>query len=235
MKRCSIMLMLLGTYSTFAQVLVTPSSTINGLTHSFRDLYPGGPTSVIEDYAAAGQYTQTGFTTTLTGSETISVSFEAPVGEMFVIHAAPAGFGDITLTLDAEWIAGSGSGYGLSAASTSAVFENLIGSAPTLTSSSDYISTGGDSVRFFDTFTIAPGTTFTGVQLSAQYATSISSPSEQTFIPSAFEFNAGVESFQTLGDGTLMTLEATPEPGIFSFLALGSLAFLYHHRNAKGA
>jgi hypothetical protein len=190
---------------------------------------------VIEDYAAAGQYTHTGFTTTLTGSETIYASFEAPAGEMFVIHAPPPGFGDVTLTLDAEWVAGSGSGYGLSAALTLAVFENLIGSAPTLTSSSDYISTGGDYVRFFNTFTIAPGTTFTGVQLSAQYATSISSPSEQIFTPSAFEFNAGVESFQTLGDGTLMTLEAIPEPWIISFLALGFLAFRCHHRNARGA
>ncbi len=212
--------MLIGTHGAFAQELVISSSMIARLTHSYGNFAPGGAATTIEDYAAAGQFTQTSFATTLSGSEMVATSFEAPAGEMFAINAAPDGFGDITLTLDAEWTAGAD--YGLSPVSSSTVFENLIGLTPTLTSSSDCIGAGGKWVRFFDTFTVTPGTEFTGIQLSAQYATSVSSPSQQTFTPAVFTFRTQASSSQTLGDGTLMTLEATPEPGVLSLFGMGS-------------
>jgi hypothetical protein len=220
-------LIFMGTYCAKGQGLITPPNTITGLTHSFRHTFPGGFATVIQDYAAAGQFIQSDFTTTLNGSEMISASFEAPAGEMFVTHAVPDGFGNIELQLYAIWA--SGPDVGFSPTSTSAVFENLVGPAPSLVSSTDFIGAGGKAVGFDDTFIVAPGTKFTGVDLFAQYASSLGSPTQNTFAPDGFNFIAQTVSDQVLDDNTLMTLEAIPEPSSFLIL-LGSGVLIYARR-----
>lgn len=147
-----LVLIFVGTYCAKGQGLIAPPDTITGFTHSFRHMFPGGFATVIQDYAAAGQFTQSGFTATLNGSEMISASFEAPAGEMFVTHAVPDGFGNIELQLHAIWVSGPGGGF--SPTSISAVFENLVGSTPLLISSTDF---GGEWIQFDDTFIVAPG------------------------------------------------------------------------------
>jgi hypothetical protein len=195
-----------------AATLVTPDMTIMGLTHTFGHFAPAGPTTSISDSVAAGQFTQTGFTTTLTGSELVVSHFEAAPGKKFVIHTPPAGFGNITLTVIGEWLAGSD--FGITPVSNSAIFENLVGSAPVLISSQNVIGAGGKWVRSYAVFTVAPGTAFTGVQVSAQFASSIANPASQSFMPHGVTFSASVSSSQTLGDGFLLTLESLPIPSI---------------------
>ena len=193
-----------------AATLITPDITITGLTHSFGHFGAGGPTTLISDSAAVGQFTQSGFTTTLTGSELMVSHFEAAPGNKFVIHAPPAGFGNITLTVIGEWVAGSD--FGLTPTANTAVFENLVGPAPVLTSSQNVIGAGGKWIRSYAVFTVAPGSEFTGVQVSAQFASSIANPASQAFAPYKVTFSASVSSFQTLGDGSLLTLESLPRP-----------------------
>jgi hypothetical protein len=186
-------------------MLTTPECTVTGLTHTFGNQNPGGPTSVITDSAAPGQFQQSSFTNQLTGSELVTSRFEAVPGKKFVFHAPPAGFGAIRLSVRSQW------GFTYSGArlavSTSAVFENLVGPAPVFVSQASDISPDGKRLVSQQEFNVAPGTEFTGVQLSAQFATSITNPVAQVFDPFNFAFSAGVSSFQALADGVLMTLE----------------------------
>src|SRR5262249_28023159 len=154
----------------------------------------------------------TSFTATLTGSELVVSHFEAAPGNKFVVHAAPAGFGNISLTVIGEWLAGSD--FGISPISNTAVFENLAGPAPVLTSSQNVIGAGGKWVRSYAVFTVAPGTEFTGVQVSAQFASSLANPTNRAFAPQNVRFSAAVSSSQTLGDGQLLTMESVPLPTI---------------------
>jgi hypothetical protein len=193
-----------------AATLVTPDITITGLTHTFGHFAPGGPTTSISDSVVAGQFTQTGFTATLTGSELVVSRFGAAPREKFVVRAPPAGFGNISLTVIGEWVAGSD--FGRTPISNTAVFYNLAGPAPVLTSSQNVIGAGGKWVRSYAVFTVAPGTEFTGVQVSAQFASSIANPASRVFTPQTVKFSAAVSSSQSLSDGPLLTMESVPLP-----------------------
>lgn len=195
-----------------AATLNIPDATIKGLTHTFGHYAPFGAATMITDAPATGQFTQPGFTTMLTGSETLVMRFEAPAGQKFVIHVPPAGFGNVSLSLFGRWWAASSDGM-QNPISRSFAFENLVGSTPSRTSSSDIMGSGGRLIRFDDTFTVTPGTEFTAVELSAQYAFSIVSPINGQFWLDSFSFQARVtSSSQVLGDGTLMTLETILRP-----------------------
>jgi hypothetical protein len=160
---------------------------------------------VITDSAAAGQFQQSSFTNQLTGSELVSSRFEAAPGNKFVFHAPPAGYGAIRLQVRSQWgFSYNGGGW---AVSTTAAFENLVGPAPVFISQVSDISPDGKRLVSQQEFNVAPGTEFTGVQLFAQFATSITNPVTQIFDPYNFAFSAGVSSFQALPDGLLMTLE----------------------------
>ena len=186
-----------------AATLETPDCTVTSLTHTYADLGPAGPTSSITDSAAGFQ--QPSFTNQLAGSELVSSRFEAPRGNKFVFHAPPAGFGVIRLTVRSQWgFSSYGGGW---AVSTSATFENLIGPAPVFISQVSDISPDGMRLVSEQEFNVAPGVEFTGVQLSAQFATPITNPVTQIFAPFNFTFGAHVSSFQALPDGILMTLE----------------------------
>jgi hypothetical protein len=216
-----------------ATVLVIPDATITGLSHSFGHFYPAGPATEITDGAASGQFTLTSFTVMLTGSETVDWSFEAPVGEMFVIHTPPSGFNQVSLSMFCQWWGGSFDGME-NPISTSFTFENLVGPAPVQTSSYDIMGTGGKLIQFSDSFSIAPGTTFTGVELSAQYDFSTVSPMSLQFNPQSFHFNASVTSpTETLGDGKLMTLETVPEPSSPALILILLSAFVWSHRFSR--
>ena len=214
-----------------AQGLITPPSTIDGLTHQYGHYAPFGAATMIEDYAASNQFTQTGFTTTLTGSELITGSFEAPAGQMFVIHPAPDAFGDVVLQVQNSWVASSGGGGSFDPISLSAIFENLAGPTPSLISSTTGIGRG--DVLFACFFTVSPGTSFTGIQLSAQYASSVYSPVQQAFTPNTFIFSAYASSSEILGDGTLMTLEQIPEPSAFTLILLAGGGILIFSKKRK--
>ena len=211
-----------------SQGLFTPPSTVTGLTHQYGHYAPFGVATEIRDYAAGNQFIQTGFTATITGSELVVASFEAPASQMFVIHEAPAGFVDVLLQLNLSWAAsGTSLGSASSPTSLSIVFENLTGAEPILLSSVNSLGILGNRISFSNSFSVAPGTTFTGVQLFAQFATSVSSPSEQTLTPSTFTFQAVAWSSEILGDGTLMTLEPIPEPSAVVLVLLGSGVLLF--------
>jgi hypothetical protein len=191
-----------------ASTLATPGCTITGLTHAFADLAPGGPTSSITDSAAAGQLQQPRFTNQFTGSELVTSRFEAVPGKKFVFHAPPAGFGAIRLTVRSQWgFSYYGGGW---AVSTAVTFENLVGPAPLFISHVSNLSPDGTRLVSEQEFYVAPGTEFTGVQLSAQFATPIANPITQVFDPFNFTFSARVYSFEALPDGILMTLEPVP-------------------------
>ena len=186
-----------------ASTLETPDCTVTSLAHAYADLAPGGPTTSITDSAAGFQ--QSSFTNQLAGTELVSSRFAAPRGNKFVFHAPPAGFGAIRLTVRSQWgFSYYGGGW---AVSTSATFENLVGSAPVFISQVSDISPDGMRLVSEQQFNVAPGTEFTGVQLSAQFATPITNPVTQIFAPFNFSFNAHVASFEALPDGILMTLE----------------------------
>ena|ERR1017187_6934886 len=216
-----------------ATVLVIPDATITGLTHTYRSGYPGGPATQITDAAASGQFTLTSFTAMLTGSEDVDWSFEAPAGEMFAIHTPPSGFGNVSLSLFCQWWGGSFDGMA-NPVSTSFSFENLVGPAPSQTSSYDIMGTGGKLIQFSDSFSLAPGTEFTGVEVSAQYDFSTVNPANLQFNPQNFSFEASVESAsQILGDGTLMTLQAVPEPTSLALVLFSLSAFAWSHRLSR--
>lgn len=205
-----------------------PDATISGLTHTFGHFAPGGPTTQITDMADTRQFTQPGFSTTLTGSETLVLRFEAPVGQKFVIHAPPSGFGNVSLALMGQWW-GASSDTTENPVAKSFTFENLVGTAPLRTYSYDIMGSSGSLISFTDIFTVAPGTEFTAVELSASYAFNIANPSTTTFSPDYFRFEAVAASFsQILGDGTLMTLEAVPEPTSLALIvfSIGAYACL---------
>jgi hypothetical protein len=84
-----------------AAVLATPHTTITDLTHYFGHAAPSGPATFISDSTEAGQFSQTGFTSTITGLETVVSRFEAPSGKKFVIHSPPTGFGQVQLYVHA--------------------------------------------------------------------------------------------------------------------------------------
>ena len=216
-------LMSIGGLTVNSQELIIPPITITGLAHrppSTNQLSP--PT--ITEWATIAEFT--GFTATLTGSELIVTSFQAPAGQMFVFHAPPEGFGNITLALTATWrdVGSSPSIPILSPMSFAPVFANLSGVQPTLLSSVNGIGNLGDRVGFQNTFSVEPGTMFTGVQLFAQYASSIPSPMERTFTPGSANFRAYAYSSGIWTDGVIMTLEAIPEPSTFALLSLGGSA-----------
>lgn len=209
-----------------AATLALPDTTILGLTHSFGHYAPFGPATLIRD--AAGQFTQPGFSAMLTGSETVIMRFEAPVGHKFVIHAAPSGFDSISLRLGGRWWGGSSDGM-QSPTATSFAFENLVGAAPVRTSSSDILGSGGRLISFSDTFAVLPGLEFTAVELRATYAFSIASPSILNYVPDLFTFECQASSFsQMLGNGTLMTMEPVPEPTTLALIVIGATALLQH-------
>jgi hypothetical protein len=186
-----------------AATLTTPDCTITDLRHTFHNGTPAGPTTSITD-SPAGFY-QFSFTNQLTGTELVTSRFEADPGRKFVFHAPPAGFGVIKLTVRSQWgFSYYGGGW---AVSTTATFENLVGPAPVFISHGSDISTDGKRLVSEQEFYVAPGTEFTGVQLSAQFATPITNPVTQVFDPFNFTFSAQVYSFEALPDGTLMTLE----------------------------
>ena len=200
----------LAAASCSAATLSTPDITITGLTHTFGHSDGAAPPTSISDSAAAGQFTQTGFTATVTGSELLVSHFRAAPGKKFVVHAPPAGFGNISLTVIGEWFAGSD--FGLTPISNNALFENLSGPTPVLTSSQNVIGAGGKWVRSYAVFTLAPGTEFTGVQVSAQFASSIANPASGAFAPQNVKLSATISSSQLLGDGPLLTMESMPLP-----------------------
>ena len=213
-----------------AAELVIPDAMISGLTHTFQTNMVGGPKTSISDTAAIGQYTLTSFSALLTGSETVDWSFEAPVGEMFVVHTPPSGFSNVSLSIFCQWWGASFDGM-QSPFSTSFTFENLVGPTPSQTSSYEIMGTSGRLIQFSDSFSIAPGTEFTGVEVSDQYAFSAVDPMNLQFNPQNFRFSASVTSFsQTLGDGTLMTLENTPEPTSLALILFSLSAFVWSHR-----
>jgi hypothetical protein len=188
-----------------ASTLATPDCTVSGLTHTFADLAPAGPTTSITDSAAAGQFHQSGFTNQLTGTELVTSRFEADPGKKFVFHAPPAGFGAIRLTVRSQWgFSYYGGGW---AVSTAATFENLVGPAPVFLSEVSNMSPDGTRLVSEQEFSVAPGTEFTGVELSAQYVALITNPVTQILDPFNFTFSAHVYSFEALPDGILMTLE----------------------------
>ena len=150
-----------------ATELVLPDATITGLSHSYLHGFPGGPATQIVDRAGTGQYTVSNFTATLTGSETVDWRFEAPPGEMFVIHTPPEGFGNVSLSIFCQWWGGSFDGMA-GPVSTSFAFEGLVGPEPSHTGSNDIMGTGGKLIQFSEGFLLAPGTAFAGVQVSAQ-------------------------------------------------------------------
>jgi hypothetical protein len=96
------------------------------------------------------------------------------------------------------------------AVSTTATFENLVGPTPVFISHVSNISPDGTRLVSEQEFYVAPGTEFTGVELSAQYATPITNPATQTFDPFNFAFSARVYSFAALPDGIFMTVEPIP-------------------------
>jgi hypothetical protein len=154
-----------------ASTLTTPDCTITGLTHTFANLAPSGSTTWITDSAEVGQFQQSGFTNQLTGTELVTSRFEAAPGERFVVHAPPAGFGAIRLTVRSQW---GFSSYGArTPVSSTATFENFVGPAPVFNGDSCEMSSDGTRLVSEYDFNVAPGTEFTGVQVSAQYATSI--------------------------------------------------------------
>lgn len=210
-----------------ATELVLPDATITGLSHSFLHGYPGGPATSITDGAARGQYTVSNFTATLTGSETVDWRFEAPLGEMFVIHTPPDGFGNVSLSIFCQWWGGSFDGMAGPVA-TSFAFEGLIGPEPSHTYSYDIMGTGGKLIQFDETFLLAPETAFTGVEVSAQYDFTTVNAANFQFGPQNLRFQASVQSAtQVLGDGTLMTLETIPEPPSVALVILFSLCALF--------
>jgi hypothetical protein len=195
-----------------ATELVIPDAAITGLTHAFGHYAPSGPATSITDGAASGQFTLTNFTAMLTGSETVDWSFEAPAGRMFVVHTPPSGFSNVSLSVFCQWWGGSFDGM-QSPISTSFTFENLVGATPSHTSSNDIMGTGGKLIQFSDSFSIAPGTAFTGVKVSAQYNFSTVNSTNLQFNPQNFRFAASATSFTgILGDGILMSLETLPRP-----------------------
>src|SRR5262249_46992244 len=120
-------------------------------------------------------------------------------------HVPPAGFGAIRLIVRSQWgVSSYGGGWAIS---TTATFENLIGPSPVFISQVSDISPDGTRLVSEQEFNVAPGTEFTGIQLSAQFATPIANPITQFFDPFNFTFSAHVSSFQVLPDGVLMTLE----------------------------
>ena len=195
---------------SIAAEFVIPDATITGLTHAISHNFPAGPATTITDGAASGQFIQTNFTAMLTGSETVDWSFEAPTGKMFVVHTPPSGFSNVSLSVFCQWWGGSFDGMQYPV-STSFTFENLVGATPSHTYSYDIMGTGGKLIQFSDTFSIAPGTTFTGVKVSAQYNFSTVNSTQLQFNPQSFRFAASVTSpTQILGDGILMSLETLP-------------------------
>jgi hypothetical protein len=214
-----------------AATLALPDSTISGLTHTFGHYAPGGWATLITDAPKVGQFTQPNFTTMLTGSETVIMRFEAPVGQKFVIHAAPTGFDSISLRLVGSWWVGSADGL-LDPIATSFAFENLVGSTPVQMPSSDTLGGGGRVISFSDTFTVSPEIEFTAVELRATYAFSIANPSTHLYVPvpDSFKFECAAASYtQILGDGTLMTLETVPEPTSLALVFAGATALLLRH------
>ncbi len=191
-----------------ASIIETPDCTVSGLTHTYADLAPMGPTTSITDSAASFQ--QPSFTNQFAGTELVSSRFEAPPGTKFVFHTPPAGFGGIRLTVRSQWgFSYYGGGW---AVATTATFENLVGPAPAFISQDSNLSPDGTRLVSEQEFYVAPGTEFTGVQLSAQYSTPITNPVTQVFAPFNFTFSARVYSFQALPDGILMTLEPISPP-----------------------
>ncbi len=186
-----------------AATLETPDCTVSSLTHTYADLAPAGPTTSITD--SAGGFQQPSFTNQLAGTELVISRFKAPRGKKFVFHPPPAGSGAIRLTVRSQWgFSYYGGGW---AVSTSATFENLVGPAPVFISQVSDISPDGMRLVSEQEFNVAPGTEFSGVQLSAQFATAITNPLTQVFDPFNFTFSAHVSSFEALSDGILMTLE----------------------------
>lgn len=188
-----------------AATFATPDCTITGLTHTFGNPRPGGPTSAITDSAAVGQFQQSPFTNQLTGTELVTSRFEAVAGKKFVFHAPPAGYGAIRLEVRSQW--GSSYDGGALAASVTATFENLVGPAPVFISHFSEMSRDGAYLVSEQQFNVSPGTEFTGVQLSAQFAAPITNPITKVFDPFNFALSANVHSFQVLPDGIVMTLE----------------------------
>mgnify|MGYP001191750195 CR=1 FL=1 len=220
----AIVCLVFSVWNGSSQGLITPPSTITALTHEITAGSPFGPPASIRDYAASDQFVQTGFTTTLTGSELVVGSFEASAGQMFVIHSSPSG-GNIFLQMHSSWIAGSGGGVSFNPTSLDVVFLNLVGETPLLSLATSSISQG--TILFNTSFTVAAGTSFTGVQISAQYASTIPSPVEQLYTPNGFTFSASASYSPTTGDGILMSLEPIPEPSVLALIFLGSGVLIF--------
>ena len=221
----AIVCLIFSAWNGSSQGLITPPTAVKGLTHQYST---SATATTNEDYAASGQFAQSGFTATITGSELIVASFESPAGQMFVIHDPPDGFGNITLELLVAWRSSPAVFATFSPSSLSFAFENLSGSDPTPIMSSSGIGTAGNFISFRNSFSVSAGTSFTGIQLNAQFASSIISPSEQTFAPvDYFTFRAFASGPGILEDGILMTLEPIPEPSVLALVFLGSGVLLF--------
>jgi len=209
-----------------AQVLVMPNDTITALKHTYALGPSGGPVTWISDGPASGQYTQPGFTATLTGSETVDWSVEAAAGEMFVVSAPPSGFGNaVTLSIYGQWLGGPVDSY-TAPSSVSLTFQNLVGPIPSQISADDAMGQSGNLIQFGGSFSIAPGTEFTGVELSAQYDFSVANPVSRQYNALGVGFSAYVDSMsESLSDGTLMTIEAVPEPTSVTLMIFSLSAF----------
>jgi hypothetical protein len=204
----SVFPLLIVAFSASAGTVVTPESSINALTHTFGHYAPVAATTAIEDGPVDGQFGMSSFSAKLTGTETVVTRLHAPAGKKFVIHSVPAGYSNITLTVWAEWTAGSDVGHTPTGASTT--FEGLVGPAPILKSSSHVTGGAGKWIRFEATYTPSPGVEFTAVTISADYTGTIANPTNCTFTPLRLRLTATVSSSEYLNDGILMTMEDIP-------------------------
>jgi hypothetical protein len=194
--------------STSSAEIVAPVTTAQSISHIYIPSGINPPGSMISDTAVLNSSSFNSSSLTAAPNNRFVAQLRAPQGFKFVAAPAPAPY-DTTLILILSW--GNSSGTPASFVPEPAVFENLVGPAPTTLSQPDFIDASGSLVRARENFDVNDPFEFTAITLAFSYSGTM--PGIGGMLSPQPFFGATAQSSQAgLPDASLLRLVAVPEP-----------------------